>query len=508
MGNTLFLAVKKYDHIVVGSGVSGLSAALLLARLGREVLLLEKAPRVGGSLARFRRQGVAFDTGFHFTGAFSENGVLRDMLSVLGIEDLVEPYFLDADHAHRFVFESEGKVVNLPSGVARIAAKLRDCFPGEKQAIDGYFRKMTDVCGGTAALDLAQLSASPGMLDEDYVTLQEVLDGLTSDPLLQSVLCGFSMCYGVMPNEVSFADHCRMCVALYDSVARVKDGGDAFVEAFDRRFDELDVEVRCGTWVEECLDIGDDRVGRFRLNTGEEVEFDTCVLTIHPWLILDMLPKEHLSKAFVNRVSAFEASAGFFSIFGLMDEGIVDSDCASTIVSLFPVADVNRLLDPANEGDSALVVLSNLDEVGGQMRQVLTAFELSFPGRVERWKDTATGKRPDDYREYKAARAARIHDRIVSVYPECRDGLKILDSASILTFRDYLNSPDGSAYGIKQKMGQFNLLGKLPLRNLYAAGQSAMLPGVVGAMMSSFMAVRAIIGKDSFAELMKGRNGS
>ena len=37
----------------------------------------------------------------------------------------------------------------------------------------------------------------------------------------------------------------------------------------------------------------------------------------------------------------------------------------------------------------------------------------------------------------------------------------------MLTARDYLNSPDGSAYGVKQKMGQFNLMGKLPLHNLY-----------------------------------------
>lgn len=502
------MATKKYDEIVVGSGISGLTAALLLAKSGREVLLLEKAPRLGGSLTRFRRRGATFDTGFHFTGAFCENGVLRDMLGVLGIDDLVEPYFLSSDRAHRFVFESEDMTIDLPSGVEGIAAGLKDHFPGEAQAVDGYFRKMRQICGGTAALDLTQLSSSPRMLDEDYVTLQEVLDGLTSNRLLQSVLCGFSMCYGVMPREVSFADHCRMCVALYESVARVKGGGDAFIDAFRRRFERAGVEVRCGTWIEECLDVSDDRVRRFRLNTGEEVEFGTCVLTIHPRLILDLLPEEHLSKAFVSRVSAFEGSAGFFSIFGLMDAGKEDMDCASTIVSLFPVPDVNNLLDPSKNGDSALVVLSNLETIDGRPRQVLTAFETSFPGRVEKWRESRTGRRPQEYLDYKAARSARIHERITSVYPEYGDGLKILDSASILTFRDYLNSPDGSAYGIKQKMGQYNLIGKLPLRNLYAAGQSAMLPGVVGAMMSSFMATRAVIGKDAFSALMEGGKNS
>ena len=69
----------------------------------------------------------------------------------------------------------------------------------------------------------------------------------------------------------------------------------------------------------------------------------------------------------------------------------------------------------------------------------------------------------------------------------------MMDAASPLTFRDYLNSPDGSAYGVKQKIGQFNLFGRLPLRNTYAAGQSALLPGLVGAMMSSFILARKLL---------------
>ena len=54
--------MKKYDHIVVGSGASGLTMALLLAMNGNSVLLLEKSPFIGGSLARFSRRGIPFDT--------------------------------------------------------------------------------------------------------------------------------------------------------------------------------------------------------------------------------------------------------------------------------------------------------------------------------------------------------------------------------------------------------------------------------------------------------------
>ena len=81
--------MKRYDDIVVGSGISGMTLALLLGLNGRSVLLLEKSPQIGGSMARFQRRKIPLDTGFHFTGAFHENGILQEMLAVLGFQAFV-----------------------------------------------------------------------------------------------------------------------------------------------------------------------------------------------------------------------------------------------------------------------------------------------------------------------------------------------------------------------------------------------------------------------------------
>ncbi len=89
--------------------------------------------------------------------------------------------------------------------------------------------------------------------------------------------------------------------------------------------------------------------------------------------------------------------------------------------------------------------------------------------------------------------------------PECHD-MRVIDTASSLTYRDYLHSPDGSAYGIRQKIGQFNVVGRLPLSNLYACGQSAILPGVMGAMMSAFFVCRNLLGREVFSEYMADKS--
>lgn len=493
--------MQRYDTIVVGSGISGMTVSLLLGLNGKRVLLLEKAPVIGGSMSRFRLRGVPFDTGFHFTGGMHEGGMLWDILRVLGMQEMVEPEFLPDEAASTFILEG-GPTYHIPAGIERIRAQFKRYFPTEAAGIDRYLSMIQSVCQRTPSMDLGKLWEQHTHIDEDFISLQSVLDSLTDKADLKAMMSAFAMCYGVKPSEVSFASHARMCMGLYESMARVRGGGEAFIKAFRARIKGLDLTVRTSCTIAELAEINEKRVKRFVLSTGEEVMAEQCIMTIHPAEILKLIPPKGVSPAFRNRVEGFEPSIGFFSVFATLPEDFDGDDYNSTLITLMPHADVNAMLDD-DVDESAILLIRSLEQVHGKPCKVLSLFEPAGINSGARWAATKTGHRTPDYLQYKARKTARILARIVGTLPQYEGKINVLDSASVLTFRDYLNSPDGSAYGVKQKIGQVNLRGELPIRNLMAAGQSSLLPGILGAMMSSFMAAKAVLDQDKFSAFMQ-----
>lgn len=498
------MSKQRYDHIVVGSGISGLTVALLLAQQQRKVLLLETSPRLGGAVARFQRDNVPFDVGFHFTGGLGEDGtsMFDDMLRILGLREAIHPVFTDGV-CHRIAVPETGMTYEIPPGIDRYREKLKADFGRYKSEIDAYFDRMYAVCERTTTMNAwGMTEGQPQALDEDFITLQQVLDEMFPGPLIKLLLSAFCMCHGSRPDEISFASHVRAAFALYQSTARIEGGGDALLNAFECGFQETDIEIRCNTSIQCLEDIRNRRVERFVLTDGDAVTADSCIFTIHPHSILELLPLEHISRAFQHRVRDFEPSTGFFSIFGTLDETVPLSS-EDAIFSVFPGLDMNQMMSPEWTGSRPLVMLCYDENVQNKHIKTLTAFECAHVKEVEPWQDTRTGRRGEAYTRYKAEKFQSIMSRLSDYFPEMKRGFKCLDTASMLTFRDYLNTPYGSAYGIKQKVGQFNLVGRLPLLNLYAAGQSAVLPGVVGAMASAFFVSRALLGRQAFQEIIE-----
>jgi len=81
------VSTTSYDVVIIGAGVSGLTAAALLARAGLGVCVLEEQPRPGGYLQGFSRKGFTFDTAVQWLNGMGSGGMSRKLLDELGGDD-------------------------------------------------------------------------------------------------------------------------------------------------------------------------------------------------------------------------------------------------------------------------------------------------------------------------------------------------------------------------------------------------------------------------------------
>ena len=97
------------DVIVVGAGVSGLTTAYRLARKGCRVRVLEIAPRVGGTIASGRHDGMLWESGPN--SGMDTTPLINELLDDLGIRE----QRVDARKiADRRIIVRDGRLIPLP----------------------------------------------------------------------------------------------------------------------------------------------------------------------------------------------------------------------------------------------------------------------------------------------------------------------------------------------------------------------------------------------------------
>lgn len=102
---------EKYDAIVVGAGIGGLAAALMLSHRGRKTLLLEKNRMLGGRLSSFKKGDFHVDIGVHLISR-SDKGPVGQVLRRVGIPNPITYTFvrpLSSYQGKTFIFPHDVK---------------------------------------------------------------------------------------------------------------------------------------------------------------------------------------------------------------------------------------------------------------------------------------------------------------------------------------------------------------------------------------------------------------
>jgi all-trans-retinol 13,14-reductase len=479
-----------YDWLVIGGGASGLTAATLLAQEGHRVALVEKNPCLAPLLRGFRRGDFHFDTGFHYTGGLGRGEILDLFFRCLGLSERLRTTPFDLTGFDR-VREPGQAEFAFPVGEERLEERLCQEFPGQERAISGYLAEVRRACAVHPYLDLeAPLAGSGAFFGLEGTSLREMLSRWTDHPRLQRLFAVHTLLYGVPPEEAPFSLHASVVGPYYQSVHGLVGGGLALAEAFTARLTELGVDIFLGRGAQELLFTPAGTLRGALLEDGTIVKTRGCVATLHPALLPGMVPEGVFRPIYRRRLLALEDSLPAFTLYGVCRK-------ANSLLhgrNIFLLGNLENGLDDT-------IYLTAADN-GPASGSGLVAIVPVPPGATDRWKDSVTGRRPPEYEAYKAEQAAHLVRRIEEGCPEL-GGIKVTATATALTMRDYLHTPRGGLYGVRHRLGQYNPQRRTRVANLLLAGQGVAAPGVLGAVLSGFLACGDVIGHERLRERVK-----
>jgi phytoene desaturase len=121
---------------IVGAGPGGLASAMLLAKAGVEVTVVEKRGTVGGRTSTMEAEGFRFDVGPTF---FLYPQVLREIFAATGHCLEKEVPMIRLDPQYRLVFGGGGQVDATPD-VERMKRQIAAISPADAARLEDYFR--------------------------------------------------------------------------------------------------------------------------------------------------------------------------------------------------------------------------------------------------------------------------------------------------------------------------------------------------------------------------------
>ena len=485
--------------IIIGSGISGLTAATLLSARGYEVTILERRKAVGGALQRFKKRNVDFDVGFHYTGGLGEGEILTRLWRYLGIMDAIPASPFPEKAADCVCFHDSELRARAFFSYSRIREELFTLFPEERQAIEDFFTLMHNLGDSMACYNFRE-ELTPflqSMAFPEKTTLGHYLRSHIRNPQLQAILSLPVFLHGVDPDRIGLSMHASVAHCVYSGMYSIKGGGRSIINALTAKLTSHGAVTHCDQEVDEIILENGRAVGV----ATKEAEFHAPVIiyTGHPAYLTDLTPRSSFSKAYRNRLSSLQNTDSMLIVFGSLPRERVES------LSLFSNHyGISSGLDVFSAKLSTEKLNFFLSSCGAHDTEQLngspsdsTAVALMRPAswnEVEKFDRGSHAKRATGYNDWKSREAARLLSSAGQYLPELKDTFNTITISSPLTFRDELSYPRGAVYGVKHGNDQFQVESRTKIPGLFLSGQNILMPGLIGASLAAVITVGNIVG--------------
>jgi all-trans-retinol 13,14-reductase len=502
--------MHKHDVVIIGSGISALTAAAVLSKKGKSVVVLEQYRKPGGYLHSFDRFGLTFDTGSHYVGSLSPGEPFHTMLSYLGVYN--DDIFLPLNKDGFDVFRYPDYEVALCTGVEAAINRVAEHFPNDRAAIEKYYRLCESTANMFPTYRFTDVDEPAEIIKAIGISLESVVQSLTSNPKLQSFFYGYCTLHAVSPKHTPFGFHAIMTDSLLKGPYGFRDGGDLLAQSYIKVIEGAGGKVITRQRVAK-LEIENQSVSKVVTAKGEEFLGDWVISCLHPKQLLRLIDSAHLKPAYQKRIADLQESMGFFGLYGACKERPpLDADRNYFLISTNDPEEYHSYISNQHldfDAKPVAVYMARNSRTETPSTKGLTPLTIHAPGPIS-WfsdfRDSRFAKRPEAYHKRKNALAENILNHLDSYWAGLKHTVGEYETSTPLSNLYYNGSEDGSAYGIYHSIentGMRSLGPRTHVRNLLLTGQNTIFPGLMASAISGLRTAGHIIGVKSVMKELK-----
>lgn len=514
-------ADSQYDVIIIGSGIGSLVCAALLALRNRRVCVLEQHYTTGGLTQTFERAGYEWDIGVNAIG-----GVLRSTDQLRRLFDMVSSGRLQwtalPDNEDQVYINDQH--YSLPAGREALRSNLKAYFPLEHKAIDRYISMVDDLAGRTRQLyawqalrkpyaAVAELWRRVGLPAWAWQTTAEVMNSLTGNQMLASVLTSRWGNYGLPPAQSAFLMHALAVSHFFSGRACPQGGGWAIADSIIPTIEAAGGDVFTYAKVNAITLNGRKAVGVV-VDSSEQIRAPIIISGAGLLPTLQLLPRsEFLQNSLFSRLGHLKLSTGHLALFIGLKGDAQTLGLSQQTYWLSPSPRHDENLAAFDKDPGAPLPLTHItfpssravtwpDQYPGR-----STAQVLVPARCEwfdNWAQTSWNQRGDGYDQLKSVFTDRLLSQLLKVRPDLEAALDFSELSTPLSTRHFLNNIQGEMFGLAHTPARFResvLHPQTPVSNLYLTGSDVVTAGLGGAARAGMLTASVVLGLESLAHL-------
>jgi all-trans-retinol 13,14-reductase len=499
-----------YDHIVIGSGIGGLTTATWLAKSGKKVAILERHYVPGGFTHSFKRKhGFQWDVGVHYVGNMDKDGTLIGMFNYLTDGKLEWESMGDI---YDVVYIGDKKF-EIKAGKENFRKQLISYFPEEEHVINEYISLIEKANKRGAQFFFEKvfepwLSNSVGwIIRKRYAkysekTTWEVLSELTNNKLLIAVLCGQCGNYGLSPKYSSFGVHAMVIAHFMEGGYYPKGGADQICHKTIEVLNSLGSKVFINADVQEIITENNKVVG-VRVN-DTVIKSKSVISNVGVNNTFNYLLSESSKKRCNFNLKEVKPASGHMCLYIGLNKSSAELNLPKHNVWYYAHENTDELIEKAelSKAPSKFAYISFPSakdpdwETKNPGTSTIQAMSVGNYDWFRTFEDQPWMKREDAYKKMKADFESTMLERLYSIFPQLKGHIQVTEVSSPLSTKHFSNYKNGEIYGLAHTPDRFKLpflRPKTKIKGLKLVGQDITLVGISGAMLSGMLCATTIL---------------